>query len=379
MPEPQGSESLGNTVTLYQGGSSYFEALFTRINEAHSFIHIQVYILANDQTGNRLLQALFEAAERGIKVFLMLDAFGCSWVRAEHFQAWKEKGLQIKLFSRRLRIQRLVLGRRQHSKIVVIDNEWMSVGGLNIADRYSGFDGALPWLDIACWVYGPAAKLLNGRCAVYWPRKIRRQLRNQPGLPAQKEGITLRILMNDWLRNRFEVRSAYRQAFEGAEEEILLIAAYFFPSPSMLRLLSEKAKAGVKVRLVFSAVSDVPFMKPAMEYFYNRLLGAGAEIFEWRESILHAKVAIVDHSWLTIGSYNLNQLSDYGSLETNISVENRELTANLLNQLEGEVYPKIRKIEAGHSTWFMLFKRYISYLALRFSLNLLFLTNRHKR
>jgi len=371
--------SSGNQVTLYRGGKDYFETLYVRLKEARTFIHIQVYILANDQTGSRLLEALFEAASRGVQVFLMLDAFGSSWVRTKQIRLWKESGVHVKLFSRRLRFRNLVLGRRQHSKVIIIDNEWMSLGGLNIADRYSGFDGALPWLDEACWVYGPAAKVLNARCAVYWPRKIKRYLRKQKGIGPQKNGVKIQILLNDWLRNRFEVRNAYRDAIEDAEKEILIVAAYFFPSRRMLKLLAEKAKLGVKVRLVFSSVSDVPFVKPAMEYFYNQLQKEGVEIYEWQESILHAKVAVVDRAWFTLGSYNLNQLSDYGSLETNIAINDSALTALFLNQLEVSVYPKSLAVKEVGSAWYAQFHRYISYLVLRFSLNLIFLTNRHKR
>lgn len=379
MANDLSKSSSGNHVTLFEGGKLYFETLHERLDKARSFIHIQMYILANDQTGNRLLDTLFQAASRGVRVFLMLDAFGSSWVRSEQIKFWRKKGLEVKLFSRRLRFRRLVLGRRQHSKIVIIDNEWMSLGGLNIADRYSGFDGAMPWLDAACWVYGPAAKVLNMRCAVYWPRKIRRHLKKQKGIGPQKDGIPVQILLNDWLRNRFEVRNAYRYALEGAEKEILLVAAYFFPARRMLKLLADKAKSGVKVRLVFSSVSDVPFVKPAIEYFYTRLQKEGVEIYEWHESILHAKVAVVDKTWFTLGSYNLNQLSDYGSLEANIAINNPALTALLVNQLEGRIYPKSRMLGIVSSSWYVRLKRFISYIVLRFSLNLLFLTNRHKR
>lgn len=374
-----GQRSIGNTVTLYRGGEQYFEELYTRLEQAKTFIHIQVYILAKDATGLRLLEVLFDAADRGVRVFLMLDAFGSSWVRKEEIRDWKAKGLHVKLFSRRLSFHRLVLGRRQHSKIFIIDNAWMSVAGLNIADRYSGFDNAAPWLDAAVWVYGPAASLLNQRCAVYWPRKVRRYLRNQPALPPQENGSSVSILINDWLRKRFEVRNAYREAIEKSEKEILLLAAYFFPSPRMLRRLVEKAESGVKVRLVFSSVSDVPFVKAATEYYYGRLQRAGVEIFEWQESILHAKVALVDRTWFTLGSYNLNQLSDYGSLETNIAMDDLNLARVLMNQFEDDIYPKSTKVEPVIFNWYTGIKRFISYLVLRFALSLIFITNRHKR
>lgn len=379
MEVSYGQRSIGNTITLYQGGKQYFETFYARIKEAKTFIHIQVYILAKDTTGLRLLDALFEAADRGVRVFLMLDAFGSSWVRKEEIREWKSKGLHVKLFSRRLRFRRLVLGRRQHSKIVVIDNAWMSIGGLNFADRYSGFDETAPWLDAAAWVYGPAASVLNRRSAVYWPRKVRRYLRNQPAVLPQVKGVSVTLLINDWLRNRFEVRNAYREAIEKSEKEILLLAAYFFPSPRMLRRLVEKAEAGVKVRLVFSSVSDVPFVKAATEHFYGRLQRAGVEIYEWQESVLHAKVALIDNAWFTLGSYNLNQLSDFGSLETNMAIDDPQLARLLLNQFEEHIYPKSEQLDPVIFSWYARIKQFISYLVLRFALSLIYIANRHKR
>lgn len=379
MPEDPGYLTHGNAIEVYRGGKAYFDTLIDRIGKAKTFIHIQVYILGDDVTGHGILDVLFEAVNRKVKVFLMLDAFGSSWVKTHHLKAWKAKGIEVKLFSRRLRFKRLFLGRRQHSKLVVIDNEWMSVGGLNFADRYSGFDGNPPWFDTACWVKGPAAAMLNQVSAVYWKSKVEHYLKSQTPLLPYPDGEDIWIYSNDWLRRKFDIRKAYQEAIEEAQEEVVIIAAYFFPSRKMLRLLLKKAREGVKIKLLFSSVSDVPLVKPATEYFYRKLRMAGIEIREWEESILHAKIACIDRSWITLGSYNLNQLSDYGSLEVNIAFRSKELASPLYQQLIQTIYPKTKEVGDISHHLLKRFQRYISYLALRIALRIMFLTNRPPR
>lgn len=374
--EPEHS-TPGNQVEVFRGGEAFFFKLFERIDAAEKFVHIQVYILENDSTGKQLLDHLVGAVNRGVRVFLMLDAYGCSWVGRTQITEWTKKGLTVKLFSRHFRFKRFFLGRVQHAKIVIIDSVWMSVGGLNFADRYSGFDGHPPWLDAACWVKGPAAAQLNKLAAIYWPKKIKQFLRSQQGIEQMDEGIRVWILCNDWLRKRQEINKAYMQAIGAAKEDILIAAAYFFPSRKLLNLLISKAKAGVKVRLVFSAHSDVPLIKPSMEYFYAGLQREGIEIWEWKESVLHAKIAFVDQHWVTLGSYNLNQLSDVGSLEVNIAFEDQKMVTELYAYFLEEIYPKTELVRKSGGPIMRRFERLVSFLLIRLALKLLFLTNRH--
>ncbi|MHB1277297.1 MAG: phospholipase D-like domain-containing protein [Bacteroidia bacterium] len=377
MPiEPEHSTS-GNQVEVFRGGKAFFSKLFERIDAAEKFIHIQVYILGHDQTGNQLLDHLFRAADRGVQVFLMLDAYGTSWVRKSHLSEWKKKGLHVKLFSRHFRFKRFFIGRRQHAKVVVIDSEWMSVGGLNFADRYNGVKGHPPWLDAACWVRGPAAAQLNRLAAVYWSGKDKQFLRNQHGIAGTDDGIRVWILSNDWLRKRQEIKKAYFDAIGSAKRDVLIVAAYFFPSRKLLRLLLDKAKAGVKVRLVFSAHSDVPLIKPSMEYFYSGLQREGIEIWEWKESVLHAKVAFVDQRWVTLGSYNLNQLSDVGGLEVNIAFEDEHVVGDLYSYFIEEIYPKTQLVKKSSGAIVRRFERFVAFLLIRLALKILFFTNRH--
>jgi cardiolipin synthase len=377
MPAEPEHSTPGNKVEVFRGGKEYFSELFAHIDAAEKYVHVQLYILENDQTGKLFLDHLFRAAERGVRVFLMLDAYGCSWVRRPQLTEWSKKGLTVKLFSLRFRFKRFFIGRVQHAKIVVIDSVWMSVGGLNFADRYSGFDGETPWLDAACWIEGPAAGQMNKLASVYWPNKVKHHLRAQHGIDAISGGIRVSLLFNDWLRKRQEIKKAYMEAIGSAKEDILIVAAYFFPSAKLLRLLLDKAKEGVKVRLVFSAISDVPLIKPSMEYFYSGLQREGIEIWEWKETVLHAKVAFVDQRWMTLGSYNLNQLSDIGSLEANVAFEDEKLVGELYAYYLNEIYPKTELVRKSRGAIVRRVEQLVSFLLIRMALKLLFLTNRH--
>jgi cardiolipin synthase len=164
-----------------------------------------------------------------------------------------------------------------------------------------------------------------------------------------------------------------------AQNEILIVAAYFFPPAKLLRLLKEKAEKGVKVMLVFTAHSDVPFIKPAMEYFYATLSRSGVEIREWQGSILHAKVAFVDDNWITLGSYNLNQLSDFGSLEANLAFMEPKLVKAIRTEFNEKIYPNTERIEKPGTTIPHQLGRFLSFMLIRISLKLLMFTNRYPR
>jgi cardiolipin synthase len=366
--------SSGNRVLCLKGGSSFFNRLLVAIQEAKVFIHIQLYILGNDATGKLILEELFAAGKRGVDVYLMLDAFGSNWVGNEELAEWSKRGLQVKLFARRFRFKRVSLGRRHHAKVIVIDNTYLSVGGMNFADRYSGFNGQEPWLDFTTWIEGPAAEQLNKIISAYWARKLRRKLKQYPAYTgATENGITVALLFNDWLRGRNAIKSSYFSALGKAKKEIIIVAGYFVPSHSLIRLLKIKAAEGVKVRLFFSSISDVPLVKKASEYYYDELRNAGVEIREWNHSLLHAKVALIDKCWLTIGSYNLNQLSDYGGLEVNVSFNDHALGTDFSQEFIEPLESQTAVISSESTRFITRFNRYLSFLAIRIALKVLLL------
>lgn len=366
----------GNQVRLLRSGDSFFTQLYQLIESAESFIHIHLYILGDDSTGHKVLRLLKEASERGIRVYLLIDQFGSPWLTPAR---QKELGLDaifIKRFARRISFKRFTLGRRQHAKLVVVDNKFATISGLNFADRYSGADDEEPWMDYGVLAEGEVVYQINYLAAAYWPSSKKRWLKSQKEYSSPTGNISCKVSWNDWLRNRFQISRSYKRRIEGAHSTILIIAAYFFPSPRMLKLILAKAREGVKVQIVLTKQSDVWFMKGAMIHFYGSLLKSGAEIREWKKSILHAKLLFVDEDWASIGSYNLNQLSDYGSLEANLEIQDR-LVSNWKESIYDELLKHSEPVENQNYYLIQRFSHFISFLIIRLSLKFLFLKRTH--
>ncbi len=154
------------------------------------------------------------------------------------------------------------------------------------------------------------------------------------------------------------------------------MSSYFLPSPALKRLLKLAAKRGVRVQLILGSLSDVGMMTHAAQFFYSDLLQAGVEIWEWQPSVLHAKLAFVDHQWMSIGSYNLNYLSDFGSTECNIEILDKPFQQECLNQINLLLKKDASKIDTDiylrERNWFIKIRNYLSYRILSASLKILF-------
>lgn len=310
----------GNAIRLLRSGSAFFEELIQQINASQKEIHFHVYIFEHDQTGTIVYHALCDALDRGVSLYLWLDAYG-----SRNFpDTWKtyleSKGAVVVFFSRFSIFNRYPLGIRLHHKIYLFDHQVALLGGINISNHYSHFGPHQPWLDFGVRAEGGVVRDLLGICLQVERRQSFRGL--SVPIPTLTEAGTsrARVLENHWTRARFGISLRYRQRIRKANREIILIASYFLPSPALKRLLKKAARRGVRVQLVLSAKSDVGLMRYATQNFYEDLLSAGVEITEWEPSVLHAKVALIDEEWVCIGSYNLNYLSDFGSAECNLEV-----------------------------------------------------------
>jgi len=362
-------EEEGSELQFLRGGEEYFSYLLDAINKAEVFIHIHMYILGKDKTGERIMNALADAVGRGVDVYLLLDDFGTDWMNLAEEDALLSRGFLIRRFSKRSTTKNFRFGRRLHSKIIIIDNRLGLLGGMNFADRYSGYDGKEAWLDFAVAFKSSAVISLNSRAATYWRKSVRKQLRAYPQ-PALNQKQHHQILYNDWLRNRAEISREYRNMIRSAKKEVQIIASYFIPGGRMLRIIRNKAREGVKIRILLTAYSDVPFIKSAMEHYYSRLIHEGVEIFEWPESVLHAKLVYADSVKLCIGSYNLNQLSDFSSVETNILIRHQAFVEDVAQRLNAEIYPKTIRITKERRSILVRFKNWLAFAIVRVGLRI---------
>ena len=372
------SKLQNNRITLVNSGPSFFDLLLQLIKDAKYAIHLQFYIFDLDTTGMLVLEELKQAVKRGVSVFVVVDAYASEQITLEKSSLFSANGIYIKRFSPLKNKHGYGIGRRLHHKIVWVDGHTALVGGINIADKYSGYHGETPWLDFAVKVEGPLCNDIKKTCDELIPKRLLKQVyRKLPkavfsdDLPHQS-----RIRKNDWFRSRIEISRSYRQAFRSANKTITVVASYFLPGNRVRRLIKNASERGVHVTVILVGNSDVPLVKSAMTYLYDWMLRNNVSIYEWNNSILHGKIAVADGWWTTIGSYNLNALSDYGSLELNVEIYNKQFATDTEKVLQYYLETGCKQVKREQHTkaknWFVQLGRWFSYIAIRMALRLLF-------
>ena len=316
---PDHASTVKADVQLVRGGIDYFDQLLQIINNANTELHLQTYIFDEDETGQAVIAALKAAAMRNVRVVVMFDAFGGSLSRAT-MRSLSAAGVAVRVFAPWLSWHSLHLGRRLHHKVVVADGTVALIGGINIADKYRGSSTQAAWLDYAIRIESATiAQRLAQLCQALYGR--RNYFRGQRiTAPLQEADSAVTILINDWLLKRNEIYRAHRREIRNAKREIIIVGTYFLPGRRLTNALKLAAKRGVRVQLILSGITDVPLLRRATLYLYNQLLRSNLVLYEWPNSVLHGKAAVVDRVWTTVGSFNLNQLSAYGSIEMNVEV-----------------------------------------------------------
>ncbi len=324
-----------NRVQWVAGGKEYFDLLLHLIEKAEENIHLQTYIFDDDETGIIVAEALKSAVKRNVQVYLMIDGYASQRISRKFVAGLKEAGIHLRFFEPFLKSKYFYFGRRMHHKIFVVDTKYALVGGMNIADRYNDMPDQTAWLDFAIFVEGETARDLCVLCWKTWegfPIKMgltpceRKVL--EFNIPPE-ERSEVRMLRNDWVRRKNEISKAYVLNLVNAKKQVTIMCSYFLPGKIIRRHLVRAAIRGVNIRLIVAGTSDVMFVKYAERWLYDWLLRRGIELYEYQKNVLHCKVAICDDAWLTVGSYNLNNLSAYASLELNLDVRNPEFVKDV--------------------------------------------------
>ncbi len=332
----------GNQVVLFENGTTYFPAVEAAIDCASTEIYIETYIYENDATGLRIANALHRATLRGVQVHLLIDGFGSKKLPRSMLNRLRGDGIEAIIYRPQIspwtfRRKRL---RRMHRKIIVVDRKIAFVGGINIIDDTETTIN-LPRYDYAVSVEGPlvetirrSAKLLWSRVA--WRNFQKRKARYEPVTEPTAAGGEMKaaLLVRDNFRHRREIEAAYLQAIDQAQSEIIIANAYFFPGFQFRHALTNATRRGVRVVLLLQGKSDHPIQHHATRALYDNFLMAGIEIYENHKRFLHAKVAVVDGHWATVGSSNIDPFSLLLSREVNIVVDDTEFSTTLKNSLE---------------------------------------------
>lgn len=322
-------------IDLIRSGSHYFEQLQLLINNAVQELHLQVYIFENDNTGRLILHALKQAAARGVKIFLMVDAYGANLSKLTIAEI-RSAGIEFKLFSPVFYKKQFQPGRRLHHKIVVVDGSKALVGGINIADKYSGYGTEPAWLDYAVLLEGNVCYELRKIADSLWRKKrlVEKAVIPRPSFNLTKVAIPVIIKVNDWLRTKQQISKSYRRAIQHSHNSIIIMASYFLPGLRIRSLLKAAVERGVNVMLIVPQKSDVALVKRATNHLYGWLLKNRIQVCEYNKGMVHAKIMVVDNNWATVGSYNLNHLSDYASIELNVVIHNTTFATKVKSEME---------------------------------------------
>jgi len=343
-----------NQLMLLKNGAAFFPQLCADIEAAQHSIYLETYIFAADEAGRMVAEALKSAAARGVVVRVMLDGYGSAELPSPWLDELRAAKVEVQWFRREispftLRRSRMRRLRRLHRKLAVMDGEVAFVTGININNDISRHDSfSSPRLDYAVRVQGVMAGEIQATTRRLWGvvswanfRRRGKEIRRfvlERDKQVVAPGITL--VLRDNLRHRHDIEGAYLQAIAGAQREIIIANAYFLPGRDFRQALIQAVQRGVRVVLLLQGRVEYRVQHYATHALYDQLLAAGVEIYEYQPSYLHAKVAVVDGLWATVGSSNIDPFSLMLALEANLAVQDAgfagELHESLLAAIAGD-------------------------------------------
>ncbi|MBI5007832.1 MAG: cardiolipin synthase ClsB [Nitrosomonadales bacterium] len=378
----------GNELMLLKNGAAFFPRLCADIDAAQQSIYLETYIFAADQTGNMVAQALQRAAARGLIVRLLLDGFGSAELPVSFVEEMREAGVQVQWFRReiaRFSIRRHRL-RRMHRKMAVMDGKIAFVGGINIInDIPAELDFDAPRLDYSVRMQGDLAGEVQAVMQRLWEMvswaSFRRRIKNEGWRlhwrKPQDARAKVRLVLRDNVRHRRDIERAYLRALAGAQREIVIANAYFLPGRLFRRALMQAARRGVRVVLLLQGKVEYHLQHYATLALYERLIAAGVEIHEYQPSFLHAKVAVVDGAWATVGSFNIDPFSLLLAREANLVVRDSAFAGALRSDLWNAIERDGRRVELAERGVFTRLLARMSYGLIRFTIGVLGYSRRH--
>jgi len=334
---------VGCEVTVLRDGGQTYPAMLAAITSAKRSICFETYILAGDHTGDRFKLALVERARAGVTVRMMYDAVGSFGLAASWLTELRTAGVQIVEFNPIAPWRwRSRLSHRDHRKLLVIDDEVAFTGGLNIADDYAATkDGGAGWHDMHCRVRGPIVLDLARLFRRTW---LRAGGDPYPASPPVGDAIGLagksfvRAIDNTARRKKPAIRRAYTYVIKAARESVMIQNAYFVPDRGLRRALVRAVRRGVDVRVIVPGkYIDSPNVRNASRFHYGELLDGGVQIFEYRPTMMHNKVMIVDGIWTSIGSINFVNRSMKKNGEANVSIYDRRFAERAEATVEADL------------------------------------------
>lgn len=336
---------VGNKVTLLFDGPQTMAEMFKAIAAAKNNINLETYIFDQDELGLKFADMLIEKQRAGVTVNVMYDSVGTIGVPQAFFERMRDAGVQLVAYNpinpAKVRGDAWKLNNRDHRKVLIVDGEIAFTGGINISDTYAksslfrskskarAVDGSeLGWRDTHVKVEGPAVASFQWSFVTAWAGQDAADLRDADYFPkpVTRGDKAVRVIASE-PGGGFEIYKAYLLAMQQAKKSIHLTSAYFVPDPQTVAALVDAAKRGVDVKIVLPSVSDSGLVFHAGHRYYDELLSAGVQIYELKLAVLHAKTAVIDGNWSTIGSSNIDMRSFLHNSELNVVVLGDEFGA----------------------------------------------------
>ncbi len=392
---------VGHQLQLLQGSQAFFAALVEAMDASLHEVRLETYIFNVRGGGEQVALALERAAARGVAVYVVVDGIGTPELPAPWPERFAAAGVQWRVFKPLGRLGLLVPSRwrRLHRKLCVVDGQVAFCGGMNVLDDW--FDpnhGELvaPRYDFSVCVTGPLVQATYLAMNQFWWRmqaaqraqrvdwagawqalqQAVQEKRQSAPVDTIMGGATAELVLRDNLRFRTRIERAYRQAFGDARHDIILANAYFLPGRKIRQSLIHAVQRGVRVRLLLQGRYEYFMQYHAANALYAPLLAAGVEIYEYTPSFMHAKVAVVDGRWATVGSSNLDPLSLLLAREANVVVQDEAFAQGLQQSLEQAIDTDAKRVDVRQHAKRNMRQRVFDALAYWLMRTLLFVTGR---
>lgn len=314
--------SRDNQVQLLQSGQTTFQTILDSLTSARDIICIEFYIFKDDDTGQRLAEVLKEKAREGVKVYVLYDHFGSLLTSRSFWKDLRRAGVHLKASHPFRWDAPLGYFYRNHKKLLIIDGKKAFLGGFNIANEYYGYFKKIRdiWRDTGIYLKGPIASTLLELFSKSWRTWQGEQIVLKQVSADFSGGVSVIPIFTISGRSRRKMRRLFLHSIRNATSSILITTAYFTPGRKTLKALERASRRGIRLKLLLPGKTDVKSVYYAGRAFYKRLLHAGAEIYDYQGTVLHAKSAVFDGCWSIIGSANLHYQSFSRNDESNVGV-----------------------------------------------------------
>ncbi len=338
----------GNKVTLLIDGPATYAAMFKAMEDARDHINLETFIIEDDETGRRFSDLLLKKQAEGVQVNLIYDSRGGFRTPAPFFQRLRDAGIQVLAFNpvNPLKARKSWnLAHPDHRKILIVDGKVVFTGGINISSVYSsspsgrsrlsgvkpGETAPLPWRDTDVQIEGPVAAEFQKLFLESWQSQKGPNLSGRnyfPDLKAAGNALVRAVGSSPGLSNRLTF-VLYVAAITFSERSLHVTNAYFVPDAETVNALHDAARRGVDVRLVLPGNTDTSLTLSAGRYYYSELLKSGVKLYERRDVLLHAKTAVIDNVWSTVGSTNMDFWSFSSNDEVNAAILSKEFASEM--------------------------------------------------